>query len=619
VLLSAARKRVQSPYSGPVAGELAAKVRRLVVHNVDFECLLESVPGWNKGVGTEVLRQHVRTTIEVKPKFQMFTEQEVLENLVIAQARKSVLTGNLDSLARVAGLAERLKEEGVMLEGAALDMEIVNKVEDAEVSWLLHKSGLATLDQQWDEKWPGDARRRFLDSLEHQCRIRSEAGLGVMAALISLLSDEKSTMARFLLERMLRRVLDRIYGGKELNNDASSYSWLSFPSLPYRQQKTWATFSLQTLVTHGVIKVGDAVTNQAVWREKGGSLVELASALAQAGLEARELVGEVSRLVVRQEVNWRGLLALITGSTALPGAEREWWGLISDLVKQGTEEGEGNSSSLLAGLLLARQAAGPGFQYPSYVFWFAATFAEETSTLAEQPQHLVDLLTSLLPFEPAAILRAHLTRPPWLPKHQLSLLDDYKALARARLQELGENATTVQPPSSQALEEALAAVKEWTETNRLPRLLIDCFMWQQDMWTGRLLPAILTCSPDTQLLVDGRDKLVEALHAKGKVPGHLYSRYRAGTLLDNESKGDSVEKNEENIENANLEKLNSILENVELLKDCELRNVLEKAKHLVRKLCDQELSEGSFSPHGIHREEQVEHLTSLSKGLQFNS
>ena len=36
------------------------QVRRLVAHNVDFECLLESVPGWNKGVGTEVVRQHVR-------------------------------------------------------------------------------------------------------------------------------------------------------------------------------------------------------------------------------------------------------------------------------------------------------------------------------------------------------------------------------------------------------------------------------------------------------------------------------------------------------------------------------------------------------------------------------
>ena len=102
---------------------------------------------------------------------------------------------------------------------------------------------------------------------------------------------------------------------------------------------------------------------------------------------------------------------------------------------------------------------------------------------------------------------------------------------------------------------------------------------------------------------------MEALHAKGKVPGHLYSRYRAGSLLDKESKGDSGEKNEENVKNTNLEKLNSILENVELLKDCELRKVLEKAKHLVRKLRDKELSEGSFSPHGIHRKEQGEHLT----------
>ena len=39
---------------------LIMQVRRLVAHNVDFECLLESVPGWNKGVGTEVVRQHVR-------------------------------------------------------------------------------------------------------------------------------------------------------------------------------------------------------------------------------------------------------------------------------------------------------------------------------------------------------------------------------------------------------------------------------------------------------------------------------------------------------------------------------------------------------------------------------
>ena len=43
------------------------QVRRLVAHNVDFECLLESVPGWNKGVGTEVVRQHVRSSLPNLP------------------------------------------------------------------------------------------------------------------------------------------------------------------------------------------------------------------------------------------------------------------------------------------------------------------------------------------------------------------------------------------------------------------------------------------------------------------------------------------------------------------------------------------------------------------------
>ena len=40
----------------------------------------------------------------------------------------------------LSGLAERLREEGLFPEGAAGDMEIVNKVEHAAVSWLLHKS-----------------------------------------------------------------------------------------------------------------------------------------------------------------------------------------------------------------------------------------------------------------------------------------------------------------------------------------------------------------------------------------------------------------------------------------------------------------------------------------------
>ena len=142
---------------------------------------------------------------------------------------------------------------------------------------------------------------------------------------------------------------------------------------------------------------------------------------------------------------------------------------------------------------------------------------------------------------------------------------------------------------------------------------------QKEVWNGRLLPAILTCSPDTQALVEGRDKLVQALHEKGKVPAPLYSRYRAGTLFDKENKGDPVENKEEHVKNDNLEKLETILGDVELLKDCELRKVVEKAKHLVRKLRDQEI--GKERAGGLHKNQEnphasSEHLTSLT---QYNS
>ena len=69
-----------------------------------------------------------------------------------------------------------------------------------------------------------------------------------MVVLVSLLPDKKFTMARFLLERMLRRLLDRIYSG-EMERELQDVSWLSFQSLPNHQRKTWANFSIVTLVS----------------------------------------------------------------------------------------------------------------------------------------------------------------------------------------------------------------------------------------------------------------------------------------------------------------------------------------------------------------------------------
>ena len=67
-----------------------------------------------------------------------------------------------------------------------------------------------------------------------------------MVVLVSLLPDKKFTMARFLLERMLRRLLDRIYSGEM---ELHGVSWLSFQSLPNHQRKTWANLSIVTLVS----------------------------------------------------------------------------------------------------------------------------------------------------------------------------------------------------------------------------------------------------------------------------------------------------------------------------------------------------------------------------------
>ena len=87
-----------------------------------------------------MLQEYVRSQLLIKPSYQNFTESEVLENLVILQGKKYVEQGDCVGLQGLAALAVRLREEGVIqLSQAGEDMEIVNRVRDAGVSWLLHR------------------------------------------------------------------------------------------------------------------------------------------------------------------------------------------------------------------------------------------------------------------------------------------------------------------------------------------------------------------------------------------------------------------------------------------------------------------------------------------------
>ena len=81
-------------------------------------------------------------------------------------------------------------------------------------------------------------------------RLISEAGVGLVAALVSLLYRGKHNVSRMLLDRLLRRLLDHIYNSEEkVDVKEQSWSWISFHSLPHSQRKVWAKFAIRILVS----------------------------------------------------------------------------------------------------------------------------------------------------------------------------------------------------------------------------------------------------------------------------------------------------------------------------------------------------------------------------------
>ena len=87
-------------------------------------------------------------------------------------------------------------------------------------------------------------------------RLNSEAGVGLVAALISLLYRGKLNVSRMLLDRLLRRLLDHIYNSEEKEDvKEQSLSWISFHSIPHSQRKVWAKFGIRILVRIYILKV----------------------------------------------------------------------------------------------------------------------------------------------------------------------------------------------------------------------------------------------------------------------------------------------------------------------------------------------------------------------------
>jgi hypothetical protein len=243
----------------------------------------------------------------------------------------------------VADLAGRLRgEAGVHLCQAAADMEVLNRVQDAGVAWLLHTSGLVLLEHQWDGAWTGPHRAAFLASLLGHCLDGgTEAGRGMLAAIVTLGSDGRDPAAGRLLEDLLRALLDSLHCSKP-DEHLGDLSWLGLPHLPPAPRAWWGRLGLRLLASHGPQAGAVAVAQQAHWAEgEGGSLGCLAAALACTGPGAAEVAGSAARLAARGAAAWRGLLAIVTASLhCLPGAEAAWWHQVTALVQGGLVEGQ---------------------------------------------------------------------------------------------------------------------------------------------------------------------------------------------------------------------------------------------------------------------------------------
>ena len=98
--------------------------------------------------------------------------------------------------------------------------------------------------------------------------------------------------------------------------------------------------------------------------------------------EAEQLVSLVSRVIARDEVNWRAVLGVTSVLLMLvPGVDKLLHAKVKELVSSGLEEED--VEALYCGLLMARQASAQNTPcFPSYQAWFSATFGDEATSLA---------------------------------------------------------------------------------------------------------------------------------------------------------------------------------------------------------------------------------------------
>ncbi|XP_050688141.1 uncharacterized protein LOC126981284 [Eriocheir sinensis] len=288
---------------------------------------------------------------------------------------------------------------------------------------------------------------------------------------------------------------------------------------------------VQTLTHRPNIKLTRVLKEQEAWcsAKANPTLVALMQKLL-VGLGHEEALNVLELVLSNEEVNWGCVLTLVaTALTCHRATAARLKELIERNIRRGCEELE--VEPMVVGFLFARHAGQEGRHlFPSYAQWFSSLFSPEKISPAVQKQSFVFLirfLTDMVPHEPAHCLRAHLNSQIFTPNGCREILLSYNHLARARLQELKEKLQdNLQAPSSRAkgVEEVEAAVRQFSETGKIPSFVLQASIFQETYFRSFFIPALLAPRHLPEV-PDAQAKLIDALHARGKISQTLMRNY----------------------------------------------------------------------------------------------
>ncbi|XP_039270460.2 uncharacterized protein LOC120345125 isoform X3 [Styela clava] len=240
------------------------------------------------------------------------------------------------------------------------------------------------------------------------------------------------------------------------------------------------------------LKVSDAISNQHLWTSsKQNDQLTVFYKEISAPIGVHKTVSFINDILERREVNWKNLLTFVSSLLiSFPDSRKYLDELISEKLCCSFET---MSVELLAtSFLLARQLSMEGFYvFTTYTSWF----------------------------------QSHVVKPPHAPSSCTENLEEYCALARGRIFELGGTVAKESEQTAEVEKNVRMVLEEYEITKMIPKSLMEASIFHKVYFQKKFLPALMKPKPFSDLS-DTSMKLIEDLLKAQKISKSMYRAYK---------------------------------------------------------------------------------------------